>query len=109
MKVLAALVLALVLLPASPAGAQGPPGSLTLLGCRATAPAPSGCADESSLSGTAGVAFAPDGKDVYVAARNPGTLLGYARAAATGVLVRTACFSGTDAPGCTTVPPLAGA
>jgi 6-phosphogluconolactonase (cycloisomerase 2 family) len=108
-KVVAALILVLAVLPASRASAQGPPGALTSLGCLATPPAPTGCVGDAGVNGVGAPAFSPDGRQVYVPARNPGSVTVYARDAATGVLTRTACFSATALGGCTTVPELAGA
>lgn len=80
-------------------------GALTLAACIASATV-SGCSDigNDSLAGAAGIVVSPDGKNVYVAAGEPGsgTINVFSRATANGALTPSGCYaSGRSLAGCT--------
>jgi DNA-binding beta-propeller fold protein YncE/lysophospholipase L1-like esterase len=67
-----------------------------------------GCAFGRGLGGANGVNMSPDGRSLYVAAEQPGSLAVFTRNPV-GELVQTGCLSSQSTPGCTTARGLVGA
>jgi hypothetical protein len=88
-------------------------GTLRPIGCLSDAPR-AGCAPAPGIDGPSVVSVSPDGRQVYVAASGiyegeeepadwRGTLVVFARRAATGRLVQVDCFTRRPRPGCPTL------
>ena len=82
-------------------------GLLTPGGCAKDTPRADRCVEVPHLLGAAGVAVAPDGHDVYVAAPDSSAVHAFARDPATGALTHRQCLSETGSDGaCEATPGL---
>ncbi|MBV9818708.1 MAG: beta-propeller fold lactonase family protein [Solirubrobacterales bacterium] len=75
-------------------------GTLTETGCVAEDGA-DGCAAGQGLTGAAGIAISPDGRDVYVASDTSNAVVAFARNPSTGALSEIGCIAETGVDGCT--------
>jgi DNA-binding beta-propeller fold protein YncE len=97
---------------AGPAQANPNFGSLTQLsgpfGCTSDG-GTEGCATGRALRGAASVAVSPDGRNVYAAANNNGSVVVFRRDRRSGVIVQRGCLSAGLVAGCTRARGLSGA